>query len=153
MNDIDLLRLLIGDVPANIFYPIFADEQLQQILDYADGDIKKAARMAATSAAYIISTISYREKVGEVEVWTNAGRDYLAVLKEFMNDNNFPVAIDAIPYAAGISAKDMCDSFRNWDSVKSCLVQVPNSCLNRRWCFDVKKGWLECQENWYIQHC
>lgn len=151
MNDIDLLRLLIGDVPANIFYPIFTDEQLQQILDYCKNDVEKAARMAAYSAAYVISTINYREKVGEVEVWTNAGRDYLNVLKNFTENNSNPVPLDAIPYAAGISKEDMCKSFRNWDSVKSYLVRLPDNCINRCWRLDVTKGWIRCEEGWFWQ--
>lgn len=119
------VRLLIGDTEASIFYPIFTDEEIQMYLELENWNVLRAARRAATGAAFILSTVSYRERTGDIEVWNNASIQYLRVLESFINDKgSFSLPEGIIPYAAGISKADVCAANMNPDRVRSPLAQI-----------------------------
>lgn len=135
---ITLLKLTIGDIPGNPFYPMFQDSDYQLFLDYNSGVINRAIRMAAISASMYLATINYKEMVGEEEIWSNVSRDYQKALKALISEdsiNNLPDGIK--PYASGISWQDMMANNSNRDNVRPQLTTINNDMhylvfINRR---------------------
>lgn len=122
---IALVRLLIGDVPQSIFYPILSDEEIGRILRLENWNALRAARRAATTIAFMMSTYNYRERTGDIEVWNNASIEYRKVLEMFLDETgsmNLPNKL--LPYAAGISKLDVDAANDNTDRNRSPLVQI-----------------------------
>lgn len=131
-----LVRVLVGDVPASIFYPVLSDEEILTILYMEKCNVKRAARRVAMSIAFFMSTTSYKERTGNIEVINNASLQYQKVLSMFLTEsgyNNLPD--DIVPYAAGISVRDICASRADRDLNRSPLAQI-TPCL--AWWTDVK---------------
>lgn len=119
------VRILIGDLPQSIFYPILSDDEIAILLETTNWNVYPAARKAAMSAAFILSMVPYRERTGDIESWNNASIQYGKYLQAFLDDNgaiNLPP--DLIPYAAGISKIDVCASNLNSDKNRSSLAQI-----------------------------
>lgn len=124
---ITLIKLTIGDVPGNPFYPMFQDADYQLYLDYNNGVVNRAIRMAAIAASMFLSTINYKEMVGEEQIWTNVSRDYQKALQALISEhsiNNLPDGIK--PYASGISWGDMLANNANPDNVRPELTRINN---------------------------
>lgn len=114
-----IMKLVIGDVVNNPFYPMFQDSEYQAFLDYSNGVIQRAIRMAAIGASMALATINYRERVGDEDIWSNVSRDYQKALQALIAEdsiNNLPDGI--MPYASGISRKDMLENNTNPDNVR-----------------------------------
>ena len=125
---ITLIKLTIGDIPGNPFYPMLQDTDYQLFLDYNNGVVQRAIRMAAISASMYLSTINYREVCGDEELWTNVGKDYQAALQALISEksiNNLPDGLK--PYASGISWGDMLANNQNPDNVRPSLTTINNS--------------------------
>lgn len=125
LEKIAMVRLLIGDVEGSIFYPILSDEEIVRYLILENWDVMRAARRAATTVAFMLSTVSYRERTGDLEVWNNASIEYRKVLEMFLDESgsaNLPANLK--PYAAGISVSDVEAANCNPDRNRSPLARI-----------------------------
>lgn len=125
MTDIEIVRLLIGDIPTSPFYQLFDDESIQQFLDLNGGNVRQAARMAAIAASMQLAGWTTRERTGDIEVWSSLSTQYLKALENLINDSsaaNLPNGL--MPYASGISWEDMCTNNANPDNVRSPLTKI-----------------------------
>lgn len=120
-----LVRILIGDLPASIFYPLLSDAEIEALLRLENWDVKRAARRAAISAAFYLSGWSTRERAGEIEVWNSAAVEYKKVLNQFLDESNaLSLPDDIVAYAAGISKSDVCAHNNNPDTNRSPLARI-----------------------------
>lgn len=125
LEAISLIRILVGDVPASIFYPVLTDEEILQILNLENGNTLRAARRVAISIAFVMATTPYRERTSDIEVWNNASIEYRKVLEAFIKETgqtNLPPHLK--PYAAGISIADVNAANNNPDRNRSPLSQI-----------------------------
>lgn len=124
-EDIYMVRLLIGDIPQSVFYPLLQDDDIVALLTLENGNILRAARRAAITAAFLMSTQNYRERCSDIEVWNNASIEYRKVLEAFIKESgevNLPHNLK--PYAAGISVADVNAANNNPDRNRSPLSQI-----------------------------
>ncbi len=133
-DKIDLIRLLIGDVPSSPFYQLFTDADLQKFLDQANGDVMKAARYAAISAAFQLAGYSTRERTGDIEVWNQLSTSYLAALKYLTDAATGEIPNGMMPWAAGLSKAEACRMARDPSIVQSNLLSIYQ-------CDDPCKAW------------
>ena len=90
---IALLALMLGDVPGGPYYPLFTEAQYMQFLVLGKGDVYKSIVWAALSASSIISSDSSREVIGELQISSSSGTNYLKFLDYLMqNANKVPPA-------------------------------------------------------------
>jgi hypothetical protein len=124
-EDIYIVRLLIGDTPQSVFYPLLEDADIVALLTLEDGNVLRTARRAAITAAFLMSTQNYRERCSDIEVWNNASIEYRKVLEAFIKETgqtNLPPHLK--PYAAGISIADVNAANNNPDRNRSPLSQI-----------------------------
>ena len=107
---IALIRILIGDVPTSPFYPLFSNEELQKLLDLNNGDLYKAARMAAISASMQLAGWSTRERTGDIEVWSSLSTNYLKALDYFIRNPDVSIPNGLMPW---YGSKDSCSKLLN----------------------------------------
>lgn len=120
-----IMKLVIGDVVNNPFYPMFQDSEYQAFLDYSNGVIQRAIRMAAIGASMFLATINYKEMVGDEQIWSNVGRDYQKALQALISENAINNLADGImPYASGISLEDMLKNNNNPDNVRPEISRI-----------------------------
>ena len=125
LTDVEIVRLLIGDVPSSPFYQLFTDEEIQQFLDLNGGNVRQAARMAAIAASMQLAGWNTRESTGDISVWNELSTAYLKALDNFINDSSSAsIPNGLMPYASGISWSDMCANNANPDNVRSPLTQI-----------------------------
>lgn len=125
LTDIEIVRLLIGDTPSSPFYQLFTDEEIQQFLDLNDGNVMRAARMAAIAASLQLSGWTTRERTGDIEVWSSLSTSYLKALDNFIKDSgSTSIPSGLLGYAAGISYEDVCANDRNPDNVRPGLIGI-----------------------------
>ena len=120
-----IMKLVIGDVANNPFYPMFQDSEYQAFLDYSNGVIQRAIRMAAIGASMALATINYKEMVGDEQIWSNVGRDYQKALQALISESAINNLADGImPYASGISLEDMLKNNNNPDNVRPEISRI-----------------------------
>lgn len=120
-----MVRMLIGDSPGSIFYPILSDEEIVMYLKLENWDVMRAARRAATTVAFMLTMVSYRERTGELEVWNNASLEYRKVLEMFLDESgSAKLPPNLKPYAAGISIADVDAANCNPDRNRSPLARI-----------------------------
>lgn len=124
MDPILAVRLLIGDVPTSPFYQLFTDEEIQVFLDLNSGNIQAAARMAAISASMQLAAWSTRERTGDIEVWSSLSSNYLKALDYLINNPAGNIPNGLMPWAGGISKKEVCQNNRNPDVVQNPLEHI-----------------------------
>jgi hypothetical protein len=124
MDPILAVRLLIGDVPTSPFYQLFTDEEIQVFLDLNSGNIQAAARMAAISASMQLAAWSTRERTGDIEVWSSLSSNYLKALDYLINNPTGNIPNGLMPWAGGISKKEVCQNNRNPDVVQNPLEHI-----------------------------
>ena len=107
---IALIRILIGDLPTSPFYQLFTDEELQKLLDLNNGDLYKAARMAAISASMQLAGWSTRERTGDIEVWSSLSTNYLKALDYFIRNPDVSIPNGLMPW---YGSKDSCSRLLN----------------------------------------
>lgn len=133
-----IMKLVIGDVVNNPFYPMFQDSEYQAFLDYSNGVIQRAIRMAAIGASMALATINYKEMVGDEQIWSNVGRDYQKALQALISESAINNLADGImPYASGISRKDMLENNADPNNVRPEISYInremhQNVFFNRR---------------------
>lgn len=121
---ISLVRLLIGDIEASPFYPLFQDEEILQFLVVTNGSVVGASKFAAISASMILSGWSTRERSGQVEVWNSLSSNYLKALDYFINTSDKAIPNGLMPWGAGISKTEMDEMLCDPDRVRSKLIDV-----------------------------
>lgn len=124
LTQVEQVRLLIGLVPANPFNDYMSDEDIQWFLDYNNGNVLQAARMAAISLSLALTSVNSREITGDIHVYNDIARAYTLSLGNFIDDSvaaNIPNGI--MPYAAGISYADICAN-SNLDNVRQPLAGI-----------------------------
>lgn len=120
-----LIKITIGDVPNNPFYPMFTDDEYLAFLNFSGGVVQRAIRMAAVGAAMMLSTINYKEMVGDEQIWSNVSRDYQKALQALISEatiNNLPDGM--MPYASGISYEEMWKNNADWNNVRPELTRI-----------------------------
>ena len=75
---IALIKVMVGDVPSNPFYPLFAD--YQKWLAMYNGDIDKTVRTAAISASMFMATVDSREVIGDLVIENEIASNYIKAL-------------------------------------------------------------------------
>lgn len=122
LTNIEKVRVLIQDNGKLPFLDegtyILQDEEIEMFLELQNDDLLQAARMAAYSCALFISTVSTKELYGDVEVWSEASRQYLKALQAFTSDKSLISVIPkgVMPYAAGVSVNDYLNSINDPDN-------------------------------------
>lgn len=125
LQKINLVRLLIGDVPQSIFYPVLSDDEIASLLVIENWDVMRAARRAAVTVAFVMTTTPYRERTGEIESWNNASLEYRKVLEMFLDESgSAKLPPNLKPYAAGISVADVEAANCNPDRNRSPLARI-----------------------------
>ena len=133
LTPIQQVNLLIGNVPANPLYPIYTDEEIQEFLDLNNQDVYKAARMAAISAAFIISSYNTREITGDIQVYNEYASRYLDALKYFIENPDTIIPSGLFPWSANTSPCnklmdiEVCDG-DNCKDVCSCSCDIGCAC-------------------------
>lgn len=125
LTDIEKVRVITGDTQGSPFFQILSDDEIQFFLDINGGNIMAAARQAAISISMQLAGYSSRERVGDIEVWSNLSTAYLKALENFINDSssaNLPNGL--MPYASGISWADFNANNDNPDNIRSPLTQI-----------------------------
>lgn len=124
LTPVEQVNLLIGNIPANPFYPIFSNEEIQQFLDLNNQSVPLAARMAAIAASFTIAGYSTRERTGDLEVWNNYASNYLKALENLISNPIDSIPNGMMPWAGGISWADVCANNHNPDNVRPKLTQI-----------------------------
>lgn len=128
LDNISMVRLLVGDTPSSPFYPMLSEEEIQAFLDMSNQNIRQAAIQAAISISMLVAGIPIRERTGQIEVWNNISSNYLAALRNLITT---PVDISLsgiMPWAGGISWKEVCKNIKNADTVLHPLEEVIDPC-------------------------
>lgn len=126
---IALVRILIGDVPQSIYFPLLSDYDLYLILESVNWNVSRAVVMAARSAAFYLTQTVTRERTGDIEVMTSAAAEYRKVLDSLIGDTNFSLPEGLEPWVAGASKSDVISTLRNPDFNRNPLFQM-SPCLN-----------------------
>jgi hypothetical protein len=100
LTPVEQVNLLIGNTLGNPFYPIFSEEEIQQFLDLNNQNVYQAARMAAISASFTISGYNTREQTGDILVWNDYAKNYLAALGNFINNPTVLIPMGLMPWSA-----------------------------------------------------
>ncbi|QDP60447.1 MAG: hypothetical protein GOVbin1096_75 [Prokaryotic dsDNA virus sp.] len=114
-NALDRVRLITGDTDPN--YVFLEDATYQYVLDKNNQNEKQSAIEAAR---YILANITRytRERTGDIEVYGNEFfKNYRDYLLELVNNPNFSNILP-MPYAGGISKKDMLENDSDPDNVR-----------------------------------
>lgn len=124
LTPVEQVNLLIGNSVANPFYPIFSNEEIQQFLDLNNQSVPLAARMAAIAASFTIAGYNTREQTGDILVWNDYAKNYLAALKNLIDNPIVNLPNGMMPWAGGISWADVCANNSNPDNVRPKLTQI-----------------------------
>ena len=120
-NAIDRVRLLVGDVFSD--FEILDDNTYQYFIDKYDGDEMLAAIAAAKVIKFQIAKTPTREKAGHYEVWSDFATLYAAALDDLIDKGETSLYV-GMPYAGGISRRDMLVNNSNPDVVRLCLPRI-----------------------------
>ena len=96
---IALLRLLIADTEKSPFYPLFSQEELQQLLNLAGGDVRKASVTAAISASMTLGAYNSREQIGDLVIVNDYAKNYAAALKHLITNPSFLIPDNLVPWS------------------------------------------------------
>lgn len=124
MTPVQQVKLLIGDIEGSPFYPLFTDEEIQQFLDLKNQNVIAAAQMAAISASMILAGWTTRERCADIEVWSSLSSNYLKALDYLINNPSGNIPNGLMPWAGGISKREVCQNNRNPDVVQNPLEHI-----------------------------
>ena len=106
LTPVEQVRLLIGLNPGSPFAALLTDDEIQWYLEYTNGNIIQAARMAAVSVSFQLAGTPSRERTGNIEVWSNAYSAYKDVLDDFINNPSVIIPQSLFPWS---SSKQLCN--------------------------------------------
>lgn len=125
LSDIEMIRLITQDngrLP--IFDPdqppvfIMTDEEIGGYLAMCNGDVLQASRWGLHTMKQWISGVNTKELYGDVEVWSDFGKNYIKAADAFLNDKSLFSGLPkgVMPWAAGISVADYWASVNDTDN-------------------------------------
>lgn len=131
---IALLALMLGDIPGGPYYPMFTEEQYAQFLVLGHGDVNRSAVYAAISAGYFVGGESSREVIGDLQLSSTTGANYIKLLDYLIKNVGKVPPAGLMPWFAGQNSCDrnklldyrVCDkldyeTFQNvWLKTGSC---------------------------------
>ncbi len=103
---ISLLALMLGDIPGGPYYPMFTTEQYTQFLRAASGNVNQAAVYGAISASFFVSGESTREAIGDLQISSSSGANYLKTLDYLIKTVGKVPPSNLMPWVAGL---DSCE--------------------------------------------
>ena len=103
---IALLALMLGDIPGGPYYPMFTEKQYAQFLILGHGDVNRSAVYAAISAGYFVGGESSREVIGDLQLSSTAGANYIKLLDYLIKNVGKVPPAGLMPWFAG---QDSCD--------------------------------------------
>lgn len=106
--EIQMVRMLIGDVPNSPFYPLFEDNDIYNFLEMVGGSVREAARYAAISGAMQLAGFSTRERTGNIEVWNDLSKNYIRALELMLQNQDKEIPSGLMPWLAGQSKRELC---------------------------------------------
>lgn len=114
---IALLALMIGDIPGGPYYPMFTPEQYSQFLKFSSGNVNRAVVYAAMSAGFFVSGESSREVIGELQISSSTGTNYIKLLDYLIKTAGSVPPPNLMPWMAGADSceKNALLSFRRCD--------------------------------------
>lgn len=121
---IETIRLLVGDTESSPFYPVLSNDQIQALIDLYGPSVTEVARWAAISISFTIAGYNTRETTGDISVWNEFAKNYLAALENIINNPVVALPNGMMPWAGGISWSDICANNSNPDNVRSPLTQI-----------------------------
>lgn len=103
---------------------IMTDEEIEGYLTMCNGDVLQAARWAMRSMMNWVSSISTKELCGDIEVWTDFGKNYIKAGQAFLDDKTlFSILPKGVmPYAAGISVTELIASLTDPDNPRKYSI-------------------------------
>lgn len=96
-----LLALMIGDIPGGPYYPMFTPEQYAQFLKLSSGNVNRAVVYAAMSAGFFVSGESSREVIGELQISSSTGANYIKLLDYLIKTAGSVPPPNLMPWMAG----------------------------------------------------
>ena len=124
LSDIEMIRLITQDNgrlpifdPENLTF-IMTDEEIEGYLTLCNGDVLQASRWALHTMKQWISGVSTKELYGDVEVWSDFGKNYIKAADSFLNDKSLFSGLPKglTPWAAGVSVADYWVSVTDTDN-------------------------------------
>lgn len=114
LSKVSELRLEVGDIHPDT--PYMDDAVYQHLLNKHSNNIKRAGLDAAKSLLFYLNNFT-RERTGQIEVYGDAiASNYRKALELYIKNPNLN-AINAVPYAGGISKADMQANVDNSDNI------------------------------------
>lgn len=130
---LSMVKVLLGDIEGNPYYPMMTDEQYVEILEFFNWSWKKAIGNLGLSILAMSSGWNTRETVGLETIENNFNKNYQAYLNKLLDGVNSISQLNITPYAAGISWKDWCSNNLNPDNIIPELSKI-KSCRCKRKC-------------------
>ena len=125
LTQVELIRLIVGDTPSNPFYPVFTDEQYEALIEAYGPNLQNIIRWTAGAIAMTIAGYNTRETTGDISVWNDYAKNYLAALESLISDTGTAsIPSGLLGYAAGISYEDVCANNSNPDNVRQPLIGI-----------------------------
>lgn len=125
LEQIELVRLLIGDIPSSPFYPLYQDEEIEQFLKLSNNNIMKAAIYAAHGASMMFAGYTTMEKTGDITVRNELSSNYLKALRLLIDSNKDSKGEGVyFPWSNGISVRQVCEYLNNPTVTTSPLLKV-----------------------------
>ena len=111
---IEQVRTLVGDSTGSPFYPLLTDDQYQNFLDMTNNNVFAAARWAAISISFVVAGWNTRETTGDLTVYNEYGKNYLASLGNLINSPGLLIPSGLFPWSANkcpskLMSIEVCD--------------------------------------------
>lgn len=130
-----MVKIMLGDIPGNPYYPLLSDDDYQTILEYFNWDWKRAIGSLGLTIVGMSAGWNTRERVGLEEIENNFSKNYQWYLNKLLTDINSPRTINIKPYVGGLSWQDWCSNNLNPDLVKPELTNIKTcSCKSKCKC-------------------
>lgn len=120
LTQIEVIRMLVGDTPSSPFYPVLSDEQIQALIDTYGPSNEDVARWAAISIAGTVAGYNSREITGDIHVYNEYGRNYLAFLKELMRGQLGTIPKGLMPWSASVGSCSKLMNIQVCDHEETC---------------------------------
>lgn len=135
-----LLALLISDIPGNPYYPIFTAVQYGQFLMMAKGSVERAVVPAAISASMIIGSDYTREVIGDLQLASSSGSNYLKALEMLIKNKGKSLPDGLMPWSASVPSYNKLLEFARCDCDDPRLRRPAIAPAYEQWVRDLDKG-------------
>lgn len=133
-QDVEYVRLLIGDTKTSPFYPVFSDDEYEMAIKRNNRDLRTAAISLAISASFQLSSWNTRERTGSIEVWSSLGTNYLKALQFFVDNEGKRIPSGLMPWLAGTDIREECELRSDTNYPKNALTSI-YTCDEDKPCF------------------